>query len=197
MSKVEAGKPHIDAAFQALQVGAEKGLEAFYHLYYAPLTYFACKLTSNQPAAEDIVTEAFIKLWGNREKLTTPYSVKSYLYSTVRNAAIDWLRVQKRQAQHQQDIRYRSETTETAILHYMIEAETTHQLYTALESLPPKCRQVFSLFYLHSKELKEIARIMNISVTTVKSQKERAIELLRKRLRYLPLLLVLLVRLFF
>lgn len=149
--------------YSALKSGREEGLGYYFKTYFHPLTYFAYKLTGDQPAAEDIVTESFVKLWDNRQKMTTLYAVKSFLYSFVRNACIDFLRSQKRLVANQQTMRFLGEETETTILHHMIEAETTHELYTALESLPPKCRQVFSLFYLHGKELKEIAREMNIS----------------------------------
>lgn len=64
-----------------------------------------------------------------------------------------------------------------------------HQVYTALQTLPPKCGQVFRMYYLEEKSLQEIADELDLSLSTVKSQKGRAIELLRKKLPHLSCLL--------
>lgn len=71
------------------------------------------------------------------------------------------------------------------MLHRTIEAETLNRVYLALNTLPPKCGQVFRLYYLQEKPLAEIAGELNLSLSTVKSQKRRALLLLKQRLGHL------------
>jgi len=102
--------PHIgiteEEAFIALQTGDERGLDYYFNSYNTPLVYFALRLTGNEGTAEDIAAESFVKLWQHRADLTHAGSVKSYLYKTVRHAAIDFLRHQRRKRAHQQEVVY-------------------------------------------------------------------------------------------
>ena len=65
-----------------------------------------------------------------------------------------------------------------------------HQVYLALKTLPPKCRQVFTMLYVQGKPVKEIAEELQLSVSTVKSHKATALKLLRKQLPHLGCLLL-------
>lgn len=177
-----------DEALQALMLGREEGLDHFFHLYYAPLTYFAFKLLGDQYQAEEIAAEAFIKLWNNKEKFTAEGSIKSWLYTSVRNAAVDHLRKVKRLRITEsglQTVAY----NEQSVLHHMIETETIQNIIKTLELLPPGCRQVFKMFYFGGKSFEEIARELNLSPHTVRNQKARAVRMLKAKLTPLVLLL--------
>ncbi|MGC1631374.1 MAG: sigma-70 family RNA polymerase sigma factor, partial [Gelidibacter sp.] len=60
----------------------------------------------------------------------------------------------------------------------------------ALDRLPLKCRKVFEMSCLDGMKYKDIAQELNISLITVKSQRARAIELLKKQLKNNPHLLL-------
>jgi len=69
---------------------------------------------------------------------------------------------------------------------FIIEEEVHATLYHALASLPPKSRRVFELSCLEGLKYSEIADEMGISLNTVKSQRARAIELLKEMLKDYP-----------
>jgi RNA polymerase sigma-70 factor (ECF subfamily) len=92
------------------------------------------------------------------------------------------LRINKRNEAYLQAAAACHQQTERPVLHRIIEAETIHQLYRALDTLPAKCGRVLKMYYLEEKNLREIADEMNISLSTAKSQEIRAILLLRKKL---------------
>jgi RNA polymerase sigma-70 factor (ECF subfamily) len=107
----------------------------------------------------------------------------------VRNASIDFLREEKSR-NHRSEVFYLEQhNNEATVLQKMVEAETYHQLYSAINHLPPRCRQIFELFYFHDKAIKEIAEELGISVNTVKTQKQRAVQMLRENSASLSMLL--------
>jgi len=174
-------------ALAALLAGDEGGLAFFFDAYYRPLAHFAYRLTSDQSLAEEIAAEAFVKLWDYRDRLTEEGSIKAWLYSTVRNSAIDHLRRARRMRVNEQGLQAAEPLAQT-VLQEMIHAETIRQVVAVLQTLPPKCRQVFRLFFLQGKSYDEIARELQISPHTVRNQKIRAIRLIREKM--LPLLLL-------
>ena len=174
-------------AFAALQKGQEWGLEHFFGCYYRPLSYFAFKLLEDAAQAEEVSAEAFVKLWEHRAMLSSASGVKSWLFRTVRNECLDHLRASRRLRIGRTGLEAASEVAEACALHHLIETEMVQQVLTTLEALPEGSREIFRLFYLEEKNLREIAEVLQVSLSTVKSQKARALELLRRRLPHLLL----------
>ena len=169
-----------EQAFFSLRQGEEKGLSYYYRQYDTALVYFALRVTGDEAAAEDIVSEAFVKFWGTRETLSHPKAVKPYLYQVVRNAAIDFVRRRKRESLHLQQVAHLQETAEEETTSFEISAETHRLIYASIESLPPRCGTVFRMFYLERKTLPQIAAELGLSVNTVRNQKMQALTILRK-----------------
>jgi len=170
---------HIEDAFAALQNGDEKGLTYFFNQFYSPLFYFSQSITQSDVVSQDIVSDSFIKLWKNHNSLKERSHVKPFLYCIVRNNSIDYLRQRKKDQQRENMLIQLSPLSEKHILEKLIESETYRQLYQVYERLPKKCRRIFEMFYLEEKTLKEIASELSISENTVKSQKARALQLLK------------------
>lgn len=177
------------AAAAALVAGNEAGLNFFFELYYTPLIFFSLRLTADQSAAEDIVTEAFLKLWNNREEIKNLGYIKPYLYRVVHNAAIDFLRRQKTRSAGEKELQYLSPLFEGTVLARLIETEFHHQVYLSLKSLPPRMGAVFRMFYLQGKTCQQIAKELKVSVHTVRNQRKRALALLRQDLLLLLVLI--------
>ncbi|HKL32234.1 MAG TPA: sigma-70 family RNA polymerase sigma factor, partial [Tangfeifania sp.] len=81
--------------FKRLQNGDEKALNELFDLYYSALYLFANKYLQDMDLARSLVQQVFIDLWTKRERITVSTSVKSYLYTTVKNRCIDVLRKTK------------------------------------------------------------------------------------------------------
>ena len=169
-------------ASTALVQGNEAGLNFFFELYYTPLTWFSLRLTDDQTAAEDIVTEAFLKLWKHRAEIKNPEYIKTYLYRVVQNAAIDLLRSRKRRTIGDKELQYLTPLSEGTILARLVETEFHHQIFLSLNNLPPRMGKVFRMFYLQGKTYQEIADELQISIHTVRNQRLRALQLLRQEL---------------
>ena len=74
-------------------------IDELYALYEQPLCFEAYKILHDQHLSEDAVQEAFLRLIRNRDKIREPSSrqVRAYVYKTLKSAALDIYRAQKRQ----------------------------------------------------------------------------------------------------
>lgn len=165
--------------------------EIFKNLFntlYPRLIAYSVNYVKDKIAAEEIVEDCFMKLWEKRNDLGHIDNLKSYLYTMVRNASFNYLETRKKLISLNQD----EHDSEIKIENDIIEAEVHAILYQALENLPAKCRKVFELSCLMGIKYKDIAKDLDISINTVKSQRTRAIKLLRNQLKNNPFLMVLL-----
>ncbi|MEI2739399.1 MAG: RNA polymerase sigma-70 factor [Chitinophagaceae bacterium] len=142
---------------------------------------------------KNIVQDSFIKYWDRQNDFNNESSVKTFLYVTVRNACLNVVRhegVEKKYA----EIQEHKHNEEEKVLEHIIRAEVLGEIHKAIEELPQGCRQVLKLAYFESMKNDEIAGQLGVSVNTVKTQKARALQLLRLKLdpaSFLALLILL------
>jgi len=170
----------VEDAFKALQIGDEKGLTFYFNHFFTKLLYFSQSITGCETTSQDIISDSFLKLWNSRTSLKQQSHIKYYLYYVVRNSSINYLREKKKDRQRENTLIQIMPVSEKNVLEKLIESETYHQFYTVYSRLPKKSKIIFELFYIEKKPVKEIAKALSISVNTVKSQKLRALQLLRE-----------------
>lgn len=168
---------------EALRKGEPEALQTLLKLYYGALCLFAERMVTDRQAAEDIVGEAFIKLWKRRDNFATVQNIKAFLYISTRNAALNLLKQAKRESLSKKQLAYLSEEQGAFVLNDMVRAEVLREILQEIDKLPEQCGKVLKLGYLQGMKNQEIATMLNISVHTVKNQKARAIQLLKIRLR--------------
>ena len=168
-----------EEAYIALVSGNERGLDFFFNRYYSPLLFYSTSITNNHSVAQEIASDAFVKLWRAKGTIEEWRKIKFLLYRIVYNASIDYIREQKTLRRNSKDLLQITERSEKAVLDKLIEVETYNYLYLLLQNLPPRSRQIFQMFYFQKKAIKEIAQELGISVNTVKTQKLRAIQMLK------------------
>jgi len=165
--------------FINFQRGDENAFRQIFEHYYPALFLFAKKLTGSHEEAEDIALYTFQKLFKICNQFNTETNVKAFLYITVRNNGLNYLKAQKR---HQQKQKLFAERMKDDILlqyEYEIKDELLDTIHQAIESLPEECRKIFKLLYYNDMKPAEIAALLRISVSTVYNQKSRAIQTLR------------------
>jgi len=164
-----------------LQHGDRKAFDQLFHRYRQASLNFCTVLLKDANEAENIVQEAFARIWESKDRLDPDRKFTAYLFTIVRNMAFDYFkRVKKdRELKKQlwsnlQDFHQppqNSEKPKDLLINEMI------------SSLPPKRRKIISLIMEHGKSHKEIAEEMNISVNTVKNQMVQAKKYLQKNLK--------------
>ena len=160
--------------------------------YYADLVQFAGTFISDMDTCEDIVQNAFVDFWENRQSLTILTSLKSYLLKMIQNRCIDWLRHLKIREQYNtyadQHLRLMENDTEN----YFLRSELEANLEKALNQLPPDISLAFRLNRHDGLTYNEIARRENVSVRTIEVRIGKALSILREYLKdYLIIILFL------
>lgn len=150
-------------------------IDALYRLYEQPMYYEAYKILHDEFLAEDAVHEAFLKLIRNRKKIIDPSSppVKSYVYKTLRSAALDLYRRQKKQRENTLEL---DEAMENSLATEDLPQDLPISLFS---ELPPKFASVMRCLFLDGLSIKETSAVLNISEELVRKRCERARKLLK------------------
>jgi RNA polymerase sigma-70 factor (ECF subfamily) len=167
------------ACILALKNGEEKALAFFVKKYHPALTYLAFCITADGCFAEEVTSDAFIKLWERRENFNSEAALKSFLYRVVKNACFNHLKQRKRTLAKEKECIYLAESTESGKLTLLIQAETYRQVFEALKTLPENLQKVVELFYIEGKGYPEISARLNLTINNIRLQKMRGLRLLK------------------
>lgn len=161
--------------------GEEKAFNFFFREYHAVLCYFSFQVLVNHSEAEEVVGDAFIKLWDRHTNFSSIAAIRSFLYTTIKNASLNRIRQQKKDNARLKSIAYMTEHSEENRFQAIIEAETYNEIFSAIKKLPPQCRKIFQMMFFQGKDYEQIAKELGLSVSTVRNQKARGLQLLKKK----------------
>ena len=161
-------------------------IDLVFQQYYRPLCLYATHYLHDVDEAEDVVQDCFVRLLqrgmeandasSRIQAFSFPQHLKSFLYTSVRNACIDHLRRQSPIATDVSPTDLSGEITdEQAQDSSFHEAE----LWTAIEQLPDRCREIFLMSKRDGMTYREIAEELNLSEKTVEHQISKALKTLR------------------
>ena len=163
--------------------------EKLFHSHFKMLVNFANTFLYDEDNAKEIVQDVFIRLWQKKDEMDTQKSVKSYLFTSVRNRSLNYIRDHKKFQNEYLDIEqaldneFAIEIAEDNNLEEKIEA--------ALQKLPPKCRKIFEMSRFEEKKYRVIAEELEISQKTVEAQMSKALKILRLELKDFMVLFIL------
>ena len=169
--------------------GDRDAFEKLFRTYYKRLHGFAYTYVRQVETAEDIIQTVFLKIWSDRDTWNPPGAVKSYLFTAVRNEALNVLRHSKIIAETEEDvIETFRELKQSADPYDRPASEEFHnQVQKGIEKLSPRCRQIYLLNRQSGLTYTEIADYLGVSINTVNTQMGRALRFLRDHLsKYLP-----------
>jgi RNA polymerase sigma-70 factor (ECF subfamily) len=161
-------------------------LGRLFALYFEDLYRFAYRYVRSVETAKDLVDEAFLRLWLHRSEVELGgRSARSYLYTTVRYQALDSLR--RRSVEDRWRMEYaapRVQGDERALARdpdqELADRETAAAIQQAVDTLPPRQRQVLLLRWQQQASYDQIAASLGISAKTVAVHLGRAIQRLRE-----------------
>ncbi len=165
----------------ALKYDSHEAFVKIFRQYYANLVRFTARFIPDKSTCEDIVQEAFIRVWTNRKKLETDTSIRSYLISLVQNLALNELRHQKVKKSYQ-DMNHETILSLSPDEH-LLYSELSDAYETALSKLDSDVRETLMLSRQEKLKYSEIAQRLNISVRTVEARISKAIKFLHQNLQ--------------
>lgn len=166
---------------KAFREGKGTAYEAIYEYYIEGLFVFADHMVRDTQVAEDIAIQALAKSFTRHQDFETLAKLKSFLFTTANNAALDYIKTQKRHSRAHQEIKYLQNEMDDAELNY-IRSEAILAVNAAIEALPSQLQRVIRLSFVEGKKLTEVAAEMQLSYNTVQNYKARALELMRLHL---------------
>jgi RNA polymerase sigma-70 factor (family 1) len=171
-----------------LKKGDNDAFKDLFNSFYPALCNFANTFVHDVQISEDFVQEVFISLWDYKKNFNDLLSLKSFLYKSVRNKSLNYLKHQKIIDKHF-DTTVKDTENDAFYFDHIIEEETHRLIYNAINELPQNCKKIL-LLSINGLSNPEIAEDLNISVNTVKTQKAIAYKHLRIKLKELFLVIL-------
>ena len=157
-----------ETEIKALAQGDTKVFHKLYEHFFVALCIFARSFSLKPEEAEDIVQEVFCRMYDEHRLFEGLNTLKSYLYTAVRNRSFNYLRDEKRRS-----------IREAQFLNNLKAEEEGYN--SALENeLPEQCKNIFQRT-LSGDTSEKIAADLKLSVETVKTQRKKAKRILRER----------------
>ena len=143
--------------------------ESLFESYFSRLCSFACQLVKGPQISEEIVSGVFTAIWLRRKEIHIEKSVRSYLYRSVRNHAINYLKSEKKLFIDINDELFNAKEESSQPDSDLTIRELEGEIETLICSMPKQRQLVFRLSRLQGLKYAEIAEKMDISVNTVQN----------------------------
>lgn len=190
----ELSKHTDDELVVLLKLGTMSALEEIYNRYWKKLYNAAYKRQIKEELCEEFVQEVFTNLWEVRDELHILYGLGNYLYGSMKNIVIDYLRreiVKEKYILSKRIIEIDNSTEDN--IHVR---DLKHMIDLMVKTLPQKCRSVFMLSRTEYKTNLEIANILNISEKTVEGHLTKALKFLRSSLNQFMIISLLIITIY-
>lgn len=162
-----------------------------FNYYYSSLCAFSLQYIDDRKSVEDLVQDFFVYLWVEAPRIKIKSSLKSYLFTAIKNRCLDYQKHHKITEKYRNFILFSSEKDTNSSEYFFAESELRQAIQTSLGKLPPRCREIFEYSRLNGLSNQEISDKLEISKRTVELQISNALKILRKELAdFLPFWLI-------
>ena len=161
--------------------GSDAAFRQFYYLCYDRFFRIAYYYTKSEVWSQEIVLDAFMKIWNKRDSLLTINNIEDYCFILVKNTALNYLEKEVKHTTHvSSDSLYNTHDDRASPEDELITEELFAEYVKALDRLPERCRQVFILIKEEKKSYAEVAEELKISIKTVDAQLQKAMTKLKE-----------------
>jgi RNA polymerase sigma-70 factor (ECF subfamily) len=159
------------ALINKIIMGDEAAFKQLFALYYQRLFHVAVYFLKSKELAEEVVSDVFFHLWMKRENLPAIDDLNKYLYASVKNQSLYYLRRKNVMPNNDASDLYSIEWIPDADNpeRNLLDTEYKDLIQQAILSLPEKCREVFRLVLSDKLKHKDIALLLGISEKTVEA----------------------------
>jgi RNA polymerase sigma factor (sigma-70 family) len=179
------------AIIAAALSGNQKAYTRLVETHRAAVFHIVNRIVHNDEATRDLVQETFMKAFASLGSYRSEFRFSTWLYKIAANSSIDYLRkkrihalsldapVETRDGQIEIEVPDDTHNPELQLLR----KQQRISIEEAIDSLPPRYREVIELRHKDDKPYEEIADLLGIPVGTVKARIFRARELLKRKLK--------------
>lgn len=165
--------------------GDEKAFRQLFEMFTPGLVRFSFSILKKKELSEEVVSDVFFKVWVHRVKMAEIENFKSYLFTSARNTALNYLDREKRNRAIQlEDLSVPLQVNEICPETELISKELREAIGRAVDHLPERCKLIYSLAKIEQLKYKEIAQILDISVKTIDHQLTIAIRKIGEEIQH-------------
>ncbi|MGJ7030362.1 RNA polymerase sigma factor [Niabella hirudinis] len=168
---------------QKIREGDHDSFYEFYNLFHARLYQYIYKHTRSEWLAEETVQLSFIKIWEQREKLSTEYGLSTQLFRVAKSTLIDLLRKNRIREvvrlPHSESV-----TGQNSAMTAIEMKDDLKQVMKAIHNLPVMQQEVLTQTRINNLSHKETAALLSISPKTIETHITRAVRRLKKTLHF-------------
>lgn len=164
----------------------KQSFDTIFGYYYPKLVDFADLYLECRKSAEEVASDALLKLFVKRHHFVSIEKPQSYLYKTVKNLSISQIRKTKKDVHFVRQIELselQKVEQEASPERNLLEEEFSAIIMKIIDAMPPRRKMIFKLVKQEEKSYKEVAALLNISVKTVEVHMGLAISHLRHSLQ--------------
>jgi len=169
---------------------AEKAFQTLIELHQNAVIGTVAKMLGNSSDAEDIAQQVFIRLWKSAPRYEVKAKFTTFLYTITRNLVFNETKRKQRKKEHSLEEQQENSFTQlednvaTCPDNEMLQAELKNEIDKAIHNLPEKQRLAVVLRRYENMPYEQIADILELSISAVKSQLFRARNTLRESLSH-------------
>lgn len=165
---------NLDDIIRQCVEGNRQAQQELYKRYYSKMMGICYRYSNNAEDAKDLLQDGFVKVFSNLKKYNFKGSFEGWIRRIMVNTAIDFYRKNKNVFFVNDEDGYILETTKTESAASIYSQFGVEEIMTAIQSLTPVYQTVFNLYAIEGYQHKEIAKKLNISEGTSKSNLSKA-----------------------
>lgn len=169
----------MDQLILDFQRGNSEAYRELFHLFYQPLFLFLSKMGMDSFITEEIIHDTFLKLWNKSADFSEMSGLRSFLYVSCKNAALNVLDKKRRLREKEEGYSLVQDWVEMPVTQQIVYSETIQAIHAAIQRLPDQCQKVMRGLFVDGMTAQEVAIALRISDSTVYNQKMRGVKLLR------------------
>ena len=179
---------------EQIKNGDKNAFETIFKTYYSHLCAYANKFVADIDDSEEIVQEIFFQLWQKRDEINILTSFKSYLFRSVHNSCLNYIKHKNIQQKHIEHTLYEQKDNSIEFTDSIETSELQNKIRMTIDKLPTERKKIFLMIRFDNLKYAEVAEKLNISIKTVENQMGSALKFMRNELKeYLPILILLAV----
>ena len=153
--------------------------------HYPMLCYVAYDYVREKTLAEEMVQDTFLNIWEKRSSIVVTPGIKSFLIKSTQNTCLQYLRTKKLETQSIDTVSAEKLMTwsDDYPLGRLFEKEIADIIDQTVQSFPPQIQKVFMLSRYQDMTYAQIAKLLEVSENTIKTQIKTALSRLRVALK--------------
>jgi RNA polymerase sigma-70 factor (ECF subfamily) len=176
---LKADASQEEEILRQLKLGQAKAIDYLFDQYYNLMCNKALSYVKNTNRAEDIVQDVFLNIWRKRSEINIHSTFKGYLLKCVTHRALNYIRDSK---SHCAELDDQIMDNSLGIEDEMYYNDTEQIIMHYIDTLSPRCRQIFIMNRIDQMKYKEISNELGISIKTVEHHIAKALHFMRERL---------------